>query len=477
MKEKRIRQLFIAAFILMLVLPLLLTSFKKDVVSEIENRTLANFPKLTMADGEKNPNFIPEFESWFNDHVGFREPLFEANLKLQYDLFDHSANEKVMVGKDGWLFFTGDGNAAIPAGEYPNFGEKELEAICQKQISIRDKLKSQGIEYVIMLPPSKVSIYPEYIKGDFSVRKTPSDILADYLEAHSDLKVVRLKDTLLEEKEKTDELLYFKTDTHWNTYGSSVAYRQLVKKLKEWKLTDTEAAEMTLIKEDKTRDLSKMLVSDQEHYTEESYTRFEIQDPSAVFVESGELYEYVQQYITDNGITRGYNYVNENQDLPSYLVFSDSMFMNWMAGMVAENCSALTAIQKPTISQEMIDVVKPDVVILEMVERYLNTMAQDDYCNAFLHVTIQKQGELVEISYKDDGAYQHMWFPVWSNDNSGDIIWHEAERSDDNTWHVTVNLADYGANGVYNVHFYQSEDSLDHAVSVHTDRFDIGNLF
>lgn len=478
MKDKRIRQIFISAFILMLVVPMVLTDFKKNVVSEVENRMLADFPKVHGADGKLNHDFIPQFENWFNDHVGFRKQLFAANLKSQYDLFNNSANPKVEVGEDGWLFFTEGGNVDIAAGEYAGLGETELEALCRKQMAIRDKLKEQGMEYVLVLPPSKVSIYPEYIKGDFSVRKTPVDFVADYLEAHSDIKVVRMKEALLEEKDRSDELLYFKTDTHWNTHGSYIAYRQLVKQLQDWNLTDTEAAEVNLLKENKTRDLLTMLVGDADHYKEESYTKYEVLNPAAALQESGEINDFVQNYIQENSIYRGDYYVNENKNLPSYLVFCDSMFMSWMAGMVAENCSELTAIQKPAISQEVIDVVKPDVVFLEMGERFLREMALDEFNNAFLRVAINRQGKTVEITYKDDGQYQHMWFPVWSNENGGgDIIWHEAERLDPDSWHVTVNLDEYGANGVYNVHFYQSEDTLEHAENVHIDSFHAGELF
>lgn len=477
MSVKRIKQIFAAGFILLLLLPMACTDFNQHVVSEIENRTLADFPSLHGAEGELNRNFIREFENWFNDHVGFRKQLFATNLKIQYDLFNDSANNTVLVGKDGWLFYSGGGNADIAAGEYPDFGEEALEDICQKMTRIQEKLKEQGRDFVLLLPPSKVSIYPEYMRGNFTVRETPVDQLADYLEQHTDIKVVRMKEALLEEKEKTDELLYFKTDTHWNTYGSSVAYREMAKKLREWDLTDTEACQVTLIKESKTRDLMKMLIGEVDGYKEESYTKYQVINPTATLQESGKINAFVQDYVKANNIYRGDYYENTNKELPSYLVFSDSMFMSWMAAMVAENCSTLTAIQKPIISQKVINFVDPDVVFLEMGERFISDMMAPDFNESFIHVSVTRKGSEVEISYKDFGAYEKMLFPVWRDADGTDcVVWYEPERTDPNTWCAKMEIEDTGADDLYNVHFYQTDDASDSGVFVQAEAFRISEL-
>ena len=145
MFSKVSKTIFIATFIVMIFLPLFCTNLKPNVVSEIENRKLADFPKL-YEEGDLNKKYISDFENWFNDNVGLRELIFKMNSKIQYDIFNNSSIEKVIVGKDGWLFYAGEDNIRIATGEYPNFSEAELKDICQKQIEIQKGLAEQGIE-------------------------------------------------------------------------------------------------------------------------------------------------------------------------------------------------------------------------------------------------------------------------------------------------------------------------------------------
>lgn len=310
---------FCAAFMLMLVLPLVFTNFRPGVVSAIENRTLRPFPALFGGDGERNKNFNPEFESWFNDHVGFREEMFTANAALQYNLFHSSTNSGVVTGRDGWLFYTGDNNLEIAAGEYPNFDENILADICRKQQYIQRALAAQGIEYVIILPSSKVSIYPEYLRGDFEIRKTPVDTLADYLEENSSLKVVRLKQALLENKEANGELLYYQTDTHWNAYGTYVAYCEIVRRLNEWGIIESGPVEADFVEEAVLRDLTRMIVGDDEQHCESGITAVNIRAPQAAEVTEGEKYADISSYVADKDLLCADYYLNSNTSLPVFL--------------------------------------------------------------------------------------------------------------------------------------------------------------
>lgn len=440
MLDRITKKVFLIIFIATLVVPLLLTNFKPNVVSELENRTLTKFPELYDSEGRKNEKYIKDFETWFNDNIGLRKELFAVNSKMQYDLFDNSAIEDVSIGDDGWLYYTRENNAKIASGEYPDFEEEILKEICNRQIVIKNRLSSQGIEYVLFLPPSKISIYPEYLKGNFEIIKTPVDVLADYIEANSDIKVIRLKEALLEEKVQTDKLLYFKTDTHWNAYGSYIAYKQIIKKLSEWNLIDTFPAEVEFLELSSMHDLTTMMVKNDQKYYEEAITNYQILAPAAIEIEEGARYNYIQQYVTDRNIRRGDYYENIDQDLPSFAVFGDSMFMDCLEPLMAENCSSLTCIWDYNITQEMIDGIKPDIVFSEMTERCLSSLryTSDDFIKIQINVSNEN---ILDITYCDFGRYSKMWFPAWSEaDGQDDLMWYEPERSDEWTWHVSIDL-------------------------------------
>lgn len=474
MTEKKIKKAGILLFAAMLTVPLLLTSFKSDVESVIEKRTLANFPSLHTAEGEWNSSFIQDFENWFNDHVGLRQLLFEGNSRLMYDLFDTSAISKVEVGKEGWLYYTEGSNLEIAAGLYPGLEEKDLEVLCAKLCMIRDYLAEQGIDYVLFFPPSKVSIYPEYIPGDFSVRKTPVDIVEDYLETHSDLKVIRLKEDLLKAKTESEELLYFKTDTHWNAYGTYVGYQTIIRQLKDWGMIQSDPAEVKLIREDTIRDLSKMLVTEYDNYLENALSSYEVQNPTAVLQKKSPIYRSVQEYIAEHSIYDGSYFENENKEQPSFLAFSDSMVMGWMQELLAENCSSLTAVRDNEIRQELIDLVQPDVVFTEMTERRLNLLGEYSLDLIRSSVETDKEKGTMTITYHDFGEYSEMRFAVWSEEEEhDDLIWYEAERSDSMSWQVTVKLQDHPGAGPLNIHYYQYSSAEDPGSNMKMEQVDV----
>ena len=402
---------------------------------------------------------------------------YMMNSKIQYDIFNHSDIEKVVVGKNGWLFYSGENNIKIATEEYPDFDEGELKDICQKQIETQQRLAEQGIEYVLILPPSKVSIYPEYLKGNFAVTRTPVDILADYLEEHSDIKVIRLKTALLKEKEYSDSLLYFKTDSHWNAYGYYIAYNALVDKLNEWHINESTSAEVDFAEEAYMHDLTGMLVESNEKYYENNISDCRILNATATQITTGEMYDKVQKYISDKAIRHGTYYENSNRDLGSFIVFGDSMFMNRLERLMAENCSNLTCIWSYNITQEAINLFTPDVVFMEVTERNLNKLGS--YRHELITTAFtMTDGNILDIVCNDFGQYDKMWCPVWSEENGqDDLIWYEAERLDDSTWHIAVDLNKHHTNGIYNIHFYQGSIAKEEAKYALSVTYDVGSLF
>lgn len=469
--------IFCAAFILMLTLPLIFTNFKPDTVSEIEQRTLREFPALYHEDGTRRENFAGEFEDWFNDNVGFREKLFTMNATVQYDLFHSSVSDRVVMGTDGWLFYVKENNLSIAAGEYPGFDENVLADICQKQQFIQNALAAQGIEYVILLPPSKLSIYPEYLPGNFEIRDTPADILADYLEEHSTVKVVRLKQALLEEKEAGDGLLYYKTDTHWNAYGAYISYCESIRKMNEWGIIGSDPVEVDFSQGATMRDLARMIVNDNEKYYEYGVHTFSIQNPRASSVQDGEKYEKITEYAAENQLVRSCYYLNPAQPNASFLVLCDSMFMFYgMPELFAENSSELIGVWSYDLTRQLIDIAQPDMVIFEMTERTLNTLgtANQKYIQSLF--SARQDGSYLDVYFSDYGFFPQLWFPVWSEENGqDDLNWYRAERLDENTWHVKIDLSKHPSEGSYVMDVYQGTEEPEKYVMTYAFEYSSGS--
>lgn len=348
-------------------------SLKSADLSVKEKRNLAAFPALRENDSW-NKNFCKEFSAWFEDHLGFREEFINIASWTKFTIFNQSPSEKVHIGKDGWYFYTQDYNIDIAQGNYP-ITEQLLEEIlfCHKELQKR--LKEKGIEYVVILPTSKVSIYPEKLRiGKGKVIKTPVDLVADYLEENSDIKVVRLKDCLLDEK--NDRQVYYKTDTHWSHAGGYAAYKQILQKFKEWGFVSTEEmpVETSFYESEAMGEFEdmmgiklpkeKILFSDFKNQRAQANTDAK----TAVF----------KKILEDEGVWHvdlASLYTNSSSKSKSVMIWGDSMFQpgRLVTETLAENCSELYYIfasNDGPVRERLLNELKPDVFVYESTERY-----------------------------------------------------------------------------------------------------------
>ncbi|MFD7522224.1 alginate O-acetyltransferase AlgX-related protein [Paenibacillus chitinolyticus] len=357
-------------FIILLLIPILTFNRISGKISEAENRHLAVFPKVLDEKGKLIDGIKKNLKVWFDDNLGLRYELVRLNNMIQLKLFNKSPSDKVQLGKDGWLFYTLDNNLKIVDGTFP-LTENDLEKIAIQQTRIQKILAAQGIDYVLILPPSKLSIYPEYIQsGEYKVRTTPSDIVTDYLQKHTTVKVIKLKDALL--KEKNDQQLYYKKDTHWNDNGIYTAYQEIINKLTGWSVIETKAVNVTFAPSKRRGDLSIM----NNDFTDWETQSFQVVDPHAQMLQTGSYYDQFMQLIKSNGVQNSSTiWSNPTGSKKKTLMFGDSMFGQNMMKLLPENFSEFTFVWDYNIQQNVVNLVKPDVVFYDMGERTLNLLA------------------------------------------------------------------------------------------------------
>ncbi|GMR06844.1 MAG: hypothetical protein BMS9Abin25_1476 [Gammaproteobacteria bacterium] len=217
-------------FLAAIFIPFLGSIIKTDTIKSVsEKRILTPLPE--------KPNSIKtlkrypkKFNLYFQDNFGFRENLM-LHHKLKYWLGD-SPSEKVMRGKDGWLFFKGDSSIDLQDSfrGIRRFKESELKQYAVALDARYKWLANNGIQYLLVIAPNKHTIYPEYLPDSmFQVNdKTLTDQFFSYIQQHTDVPVLDLRQALLKAK-TNDKLLYYKTDTHWNHYGSNIAQYEIAK--------------------------------------------------------------------------------------------------------------------------------------------------------------------------------------------------------------------------------------------------------
>ncbi len=228
LQPDRITVLF---FLAVVFLPLAGGLFRLDTDGDLrEKRTLAARPSLFTGSGI-NRQFPKQFNTYYDDHFAFRN-LFIRGFSLLALILQDSPSQKVLLGRDGWLFYTGDRSVESYRGLRPHTRE-ELEAFRSNIARRQEALTRMGVAYLYVIAPNKNSIYPEFLPDKINrvSDKTRLDLLADFLKGDPALHVLDLRTVLTRAKERFR--VFHRTDSHWNDMGARVAAQEILKTLND----------------------------------------------------------------------------------------------------------------------------------------------------------------------------------------------------------------------------------------------------
>ena len=188
-----------------------------------ENRERYAFPPLAPKKYVLQ-DFPKHFEMYLGDAIGFRDVLLGWHRRFVFGALSQPVTAKVWIGKDGWLFVN-QTDPFLGNPKKPSAGER-VEQWAEAYAEREAWLKARGIDYIVVVAPDKAAVYPEFLRG-YPSRHPPLEMgtsLAGQLNARG-VKCLNLLPTLLAEKERNPNPVYFKTDSHWTHDGSRAAYR------------------------------------------------------------------------------------------------------------------------------------------------------------------------------------------------------------------------------------------------------------
>ncbi|MCM7771307.1 hypothetical protein M8S83_04215 [Enterobacter asburiae] len=134
---------------------------------------------------------------------------------------------KVLIGKDGWLFL-GNGYANTLIAKRDGVNEANTPVISSLHDSMhawKTYLEQQGVKsFSVTIGPDKDTIYDAYLPA--WAKHANASIIKKIIHDNSDIYIDTLS-ALKSTKEQSTIPLYFYTDTHWNHYGASVVFNLL----------------------------------------------------------------------------------------------------------------------------------------------------------------------------------------------------------------------------------------------------------
>jgi len=281
-------------------------------------------------------------------------------------------NKPVIMGRDGWMFYTGDRAMEQYLGLRP-FSQDQLREFAMILNGRKEYLEKRNIRYLFVVAPSKESIYQEFLPVVSGTRTvTPLDQLIDYLRANSSVEVIDLREELRAAKRVRH--VYQKTDTHWNDFGAYIANRSITRELS--RMFPSIAAMRNPRYRFKIKNCTKgdlaVMVGMKEDPREDCVS---LADENVFHSRKAPIDKFYRGYKFSDTIApdpRVVILVMERRDspLPRAVVFRDS-YSFYLMPFLSENFSRVLYIWDYRFNKDFIEHEKPDIVIDQVAERVM----------------------------------------------------------------------------------------------------------
>jgi hypothetical protein len=142
--------------------------------------------------------------------------------------------DNVIVGGDDFLFLGNRHSEVLhkTQGLY-RYNDKAIDIWTNKLKDVQTWYEDRGIEFVLIIAPNKHSVYKDKLPKWVNYNNiTITDTIMDY-SRKKDINILDLREILTMNKTKYDNLLYLKTDTHWNGLGASIGYNETINFINE----------------------------------------------------------------------------------------------------------------------------------------------------------------------------------------------------------------------------------------------------
>lgn len=306
-------------------------------------------------------DFPQNYGKSFNTNFIYRDTLIRTEYWLRYFVLRETVFPQVLLGSDGWMFYTNEGNLDYYQRVKP-LSETQTVKINANLMEIQKRMEANGIKFLLVIAPNKETIYPEYLPTGIPRAENPTwaDQIVVSMEG-TPVHILDLRPVL--QNARPVAPVYFKTDTHWNPVGARAAYDAILTSLKPGFpiLQPHPLSDFDQVTETSSGDLAELihLKGDVTESFTALHARFEKPSKGLKNPPTGQM------------IT-----VMPDQALPKAVIFRDSFF-NGLQPFTSEHFSRVVYVSDFKVDFNLIKEERPDIVILEVAERYLDRLLDE----------------------------------------------------------------------------------------------------
>ena len=345
------KKIYLIVFLAMISLPLVgMLWYRTDMT--VEKRYARAFPSVIKED-KWNMQFFSELTDYFSDYFAYRQELATVDAVIKSRIFHVSNNEKVIVGKDKWLFFEETKDDYLGRNLLSDRGVHN----CAKVLALlQEGAGRQGCQFLFVPVPNKNSLYPEYMPDRYVKESTENNysLLKKEME-NQQVDFVDLKEAF----GKQDAVMYHKLDTHWNNEGAAFASRQILEHIgKEYVDYSNEAYQVL---NSFPGDLWGML-----------YPKWNRLDENVIYDR-----QHIYEYCNDAGTTEDMFIETSCQGKNGSLVMFRDSFGNALLPFLADEYGAAFFTKAVPYDWSLVGQYEADTVILELTERHIASLQQE----------------------------------------------------------------------------------------------------
>ena len=295
----------------------------------------------------------------------WRRRLVNLYSSFRLRIGDHVFNT-ALIGKDGWIFFTA-GKSIQDYQKTDLLEEKTLNFLQAELDQLSVDLQKRGITLLVVIPPDKSTIYPQYMPDAIPVigEKSRLDQFIETIRLSGKTNIIDLRPVLMDAS-KTQEV-YFRVDTHWNDLGAYYGYQEILGFLSNFdsRLTPHPLSDYEYTYRSEWINPDLPLVLGIPSLKEEQWIlvpKFHTQETQTMQL----------KLANDAYVLRT---IGEDDRLPTLLAFHDSFYSAYfsLSHLMEQHFRKITAISDmsdPEVwSLDWIEQEDPDIVLIEIVER------------------------------------------------------------------------------------------------------------
>ena len=356
----------VGLFLLVIFVPNVVWLFCGDAIGkdDSEKRELAEMPEFDFTSVETFPK---DFDNYWNDNLPFRKIIRSLWTNGNYRVFHDSTSPSVIIGKsDGgddrntWLFYAknADFNPVKDVQGLSSYSSAIKNKIEKALVDNKKYLAEKDIDFYFFIAPSKENIYREFLPDDVKIYDEYSRVDKIVSEMKDDgSEVIYAKNDLINAKK--DGQLYFKQDTHWNELGAMIGFNAIMSKIDSSFELSYSYENVGPVTENK--DLTDLL-GVKDYFIDYEPRSSYLHDIKPERMKIGQDKNEIVVSTNDNALLN-----------KTVMIVGDS-YRTAMLPYFEKTFSKVIGMHRGAYKKEMINEYKPDIVVSEMVERYVVDM-------------------------------------------------------------------------------------------------------